>query len=443
MGPTERVAPGAWVMVALLTATATLAYLDRQLFNLFSQDIKQDLALTDTRLGLLQGMAFSLFYGVMSFPIARVADRGSRKTVIVLSVVFWSVAAAASALTRSFASLFLVRAAIASGEAGVTPSASAMIADSFHRSLLALPISVYLMSIYFGSTAAMLLGALIHTLSGSGLMASVPLLGEMAVWRSAFVVAGALGIPMSLLLCWCLKEPQRSSYTDQGQRTSAPMAPASLAEVFAFVRSNRAFFLAFFSGSVFLLGAVNAVWSWTPTVFIRIHEASVAEAGYTFGVIFFIGGVAGSLAAGAVSRGRRVALDDSRLIVLTAGCGLGLLLAQGVALTQELPFLYYAFLSGLSIFFMAPCISLPPAILQSIAPANMRAQITATFLMVTGVFGLGLGPVAVGLGTDRLFSNEQALHQAVALSSVLFCALGGALLLLSRAHYRELILRVR
>ena len=82
----------------LLFLVAILSYIDRQIFTLFQDDIKDELGFDDGQLGLLTGISFAAFYTLAAFPIARYSDRGDRRLVITLSVIVWSTASGNSYL---------------------------------------------------------------------------------------------------------------------------------------------------------------------------------------------------------------------------------------------------------------------------------------------------------------------------------------------------------
>src|SRR5262245_59062530 len=107
--------------------------MDRLALGLLLQDIKRDLALSDTQLGLLSGIAFALFYSVMGIPIARWADRGNRITIISVTTALWSAAMALCGLAGNFLQLIAIRIAVAVGEAGCMPPSHSLIADHFTR----------------------------------------------------------------------------------------------------------------------------------------------------------------------------------------------------------------------------------------------------------------------------------------------------------------------
>ncbi len=78
----------AWYVVFLCMLAYIFSYIDRQILVLMIEPIKADLSLTDTQFSLLHGLAFSLFYAVMGLPIAYLADRFSRPTIISIGIVF-------------------------------------------------------------------------------------------------------------------------------------------------------------------------------------------------------------------------------------------------------------------------------------------------------------------------------------------------------------------
>ncbi|MGH7018464.1 MAG: MFS transporter, partial [Brevundimonas sp.] len=119
LGATDWPTPTrAWVTVFVLMAAYALAFVDRQILTLLVEPVRRDLNITDTQFSLLSGLAFTLFYTVMGIPFAWVADRSSRRGLIVFSLMFWSVMTAACGAAGSFATLFLARIGVGVGEAG-------------------------------------------------------------------------------------------------------------------------------------------------------------------------------------------------------------------------------------------------------------------------------------------------------------------------------------
>ena len=92
----------AWVTVFVLLAAYAVAFIDRQILTLLVEPIRRDLHISDTQFSLLSGLAFTLFYTVMGIPLSWLADRGSRRKLILVSVLFWSAMTASCGMAKSF-----------------------------------------------------------------------------------------------------------------------------------------------------------------------------------------------------------------------------------------------------------------------------------------------------------------------------------------------------
>ena len=98
--------PGrAWWTVAVLTFTYIVSFVDRTILGLLIEPIKADLSLNDTQIGLVQGMAFGVFYAVMGLPLGWLADRTSRRGLIAAGAALWCAATAACGLASRRARL--------------------------------------------------------------------------------------------------------------------------------------------------------------------------------------------------------------------------------------------------------------------------------------------------------------------------------------------------
>ena len=111
----------AWATVFLLVACYATAFVDRQILALLVEPVSRDLDITDTQFSLLTGLAFTFFYTIMGIPFAWLADRGSRRNLILAAIMFWSAMTAACGMANSFLTLFLARIGVGVGEAGSVP----------------------------------------------------------------------------------------------------------------------------------------------------------------------------------------------------------------------------------------------------------------------------------------------------------------------------------
>src|SRR5262245_49136264 len=106
------------VALALLCLVYVVNFVDRQILAILLQSIKKDLGLTDTQLGLLSGTTFGIFYATLGVPIARLADRFSRKWVMTICLVLWSGFTALCGSAGGFLALLVYRTGVGVGEAG-------------------------------------------------------------------------------------------------------------------------------------------------------------------------------------------------------------------------------------------------------------------------------------------------------------------------------------
>ena len=221
----------AWYVVIVLTACYTLSFIDRQILGLLVGPIKKDLALSDTGIGLLTGLAFALFYTLLGLPLGRIADTKNRRNLIGISVLLWSFFSGMCSLARSFWSLVLTRVGVGFGEAGLSPAAYSMFSDMFPKERLGVVMSIYYMGVFLGQSLALLVGG--TTVQAVSHMQSItlPILGTMAPWRITFLIAAAPGIPFALLV-FTLREPMRRGLLQTGAGSGSKLNPReTLAQV--------------------------------------------------------------------------------------------------------------------------------------------------------------------------------------------------------------------
>jgi predicted MFS family arabinose efflux permease len=236
-------------------------YGDRNMIGVLVPAIKTDLALSDTEIGFITGLAFSLLYAAMGIPIARLADTSSRKGVISVALVTWSAMTCVCGVAQNFIQLALARVMVGIGEAGATPPSHAIIADLFPKARRAFAISIYA----FGSPAGMIIAYLV----GAWLTQSYG-------WRVTLFAFGLPGIVAALLIWRYLPEPPRG-HSEQVEG-EPPISPARLVEALRLLLSKPAFRQNAFASSLFAL-----VWfvllSWVPSFFTRSHNMPIAEVG--------------------------------------------------------------------------------------------------------------------------------------------------------------------
>jgi MFS family permease len=165
-------------LLALLTVTNALNFVDRNLLASFANFLKPELNLTDTQFGLLTGLVFLVFYAVAGLFMGMLADLSHRPRLIAGAVAVWSALTAISGMARGFISLAIPRALIGIGESALTPSAMSLLADRVHPSRMGLASAIYYMGVPIGTGAGLLIAGY---------------LGPAIGWRNCFYVLGAVG----------------------------------------------------------------------------------------------------------------------------------------------------------------------------------------------------------------------------------------------------------
>jgi len=364
-----------WVLALLLLAYI-LNFVDRQVLAIVGLEVKQEMGLSDTELGLLLGPYFALSFTLAGFVIARIADVASRRNVLVVGLAVWSLLTAGCGLARSFAQLASLRFAVAVGEAAGTPPSHSMISDYFPPERRATAMSVYGLGIYVGTGFGF---------AGGGLLL------QWLDWRTAFLVAGLAGLPVALLILLTVREPARGA----GPRAEAPPLRRVLPEVFA-TRSFR-WLMAAAACQAFL---GYAVLSWGATYLRRVFELSPGEAGVAFGGIAAVAGGIGSLGGGVLAD--RLARRDPRwyawlsaLVSLAAFPFAVIFALAGESRTALLAFAPFYLLNNLYVASLW-------TLVQGLVAPGLRATASATQLAVTNLVGYGVGPALVGYANDAL-----------------------------------------
>ena len=212
----------AWYIVFVLMLCYTLSLIDRQILSLLVAPMKRDLHINDTRIGLLQGVSFAVFYTLAGLPLGRLADSQPRRMIVTVGVVVWSILTAACSAARNFWALFLTRMGVGVGEAALSPSAFSLIADAFPPGQLGLALSFYSMGIYVGSGLAMIVGgSVVQSVSYRPELA-LPLLGTIASWRATFLIVGLPGLFVALLTL-TIREPQRRALLRASDGSVTPL----------------------------------------------------------------------------------------------------------------------------------------------------------------------------------------------------------------------------
>lgn len=384
----------AWYVALVLMLCNTLSFIDRQILGLLVTPIKLELGISDTRIGLLQGLAFGIFYALLGLPMGRIVDSGKRRNLVAAGIFLWSLMTAACAAARGFWMLFAARMGVGVGEATLSPSAFSLLSDYFPKERLGTALSIFSMGVFCGSGLALIVGGLV--------------IGAVGSWRLTFLIVGLPGLLVSLL-AFTIKEPVRKNLL--GGKASK----LSLGEVFEQVRLRWQSVAGICLAFAFQALCNYAQQAWLPTYFVRAHGWQPRQAGLTLGVISLVTGLLGAYSGGVLcDRWQLRGKTDAPLrvgVLATVCAGVFFTLAMTLPmLNLQLALLAPAF------FFLAMPIGSVYASLQLILPNQVRGQIGALQVFTLNLGGLILGPFLPGFFNDYLFKNPLLVGWSLALT---------------------------
>ncbi|MFN3231465.1 MAG: spinster family MFS transporter [Alphaproteobacteria bacterium] len=395
-------------VLVLLTLVAAINFLDRQILGVLLEPIKDEFGLPDWALGVLTGIGFAAFYATLGIPIAALADRFSRRNIIVVCTGLFSVMTALCGLAQNFWHLFLARIGVGVGEAGTMPASQSIISNLF-------PIE--------NRSAAM---GLLATGGNIGLMLGLLIGGwvnEWWGWRWAFAVAAMPGLLLALSIWYTVKEPVRPA-NPAAEAGPKPHIVRGILDSLAFmikVPSIRWFTI---GGSLYGLTGYG-LYTFMPSYFIRYHDFSTGEAGTVISIMTGVIGAIGTFSGG-VFCARLVARYGlhwngwvpAMAILLSAPFMITMLLSDNTWLVIGL-FVVPGFLSSV---YAGPTW----AIIQELVTPARRAMAASVYMLIFNLVALGLGPVYTGAVSSAIEPavGDQSLRYAMA--SVVVISLFGA-----------------
>lgn len=422
-----------WYVVVICMLAYIFSFVDRQILALMIEPIKHDLQLSDTQFSLLHGLAFSLFYAFMGIPIALLADRYSRPRIIAIGVAFWSLATAACGLSRNFAQMFLARIGVGVGEAALSPATYSMLSDMFPREKLGRAVGIYSIGSFIGGGMAFLIGGYVIDLLKSVDTVSLPLVGAMRPWQVTFFIVGLPGLLIALLILLTVRDPQRLGL----QRNAAgQVRKPAMKDTFRFVGRHRGTFFCHYLGFSFYAMVLFALLGWTPAFYMRKFGMSPVEAGYMLGVVVLVANTAGVFCGGWLmdALAKRGYNDAPLRAGVIGAAGMAL---PAVIFTQVDSLWLSVGLLLPAMFFASFPMPTSTAAMQILPPNQLRAQVSALFLLISNLIGLGLGTTAVAMLTDRWFRNPAAVGQSMSVLVGVATVLCIALLAAGCKHYRR------
>ena len=388
------------------------------------EPIKADLNISDTQFSLLHGLAFSLFYAFMGLPLAYLADRFSRPKLIAAGIIFWSIATAFCGLSKNFIQLFFSRMGVGAGEAALSPAAYSMFSDMFSKDKLGRAVAVYSIGSFVGGGIAFLVGGYVIGLLKDLSLIEIPVFGAVKAWQMAFILVGLPGVFIGLLFILTVRDPKRKG---QSVNAEGEVEKVTMRAAFTFLKKHRKTFTCHYLGFTFYAMALYCLISWSPAFFMRKFSMTPTEAGYMLGTVLLVANTLGVFCAGwlndwLIQKGRK----DAPMITGVIGI-VGLILPL-VAFTQVSEYWLAVTLLAPAMFFASFPMPISTTAMQMLAPNQLRAQISAIFLLISNLVAVGIGTTLVALVTDRIFENPLMVGTSLSIVGGIACVLSFVLL---------------
>jgi MFS family permease len=354
-------------------------FVDRILLGIVQESIKAEFGLSNFQLGILGGPAFALLFTLAGLPIARLAERGNRITIIALGAAAWSLFTTLCGFTQNFFQLLLTRIGVGIGEAACVPPSHSVISDYFPANRRASAISIYALGIPIGSGIAAI---------GGGWLT------QNFDWRAAFWLLGAPGLLAALLLKLTVREPPRMGATEKAPTFGETLKTLAGKPAFWHTALGGAMVAACGYGSLqFLVSHLVRNYDMGATLQDEIAHASYVYGVYA-GLCMGIGTFFGGYLADRLSQRHPTALSWLPALGLTLCVPL---YAASFLQTELVPALAFLLVAPLVHFLYAGPYF---AVAQSVAPPRARATATAILVFVGTLIGYGVGPPLVGFAND-------------------------------------------
>ena len=381
-----------WFLFVLVLVSASVVG-ERFMMAVMVGPIKAELKLSDTEIGLAKDMAIAIVYIIAVLPLARLADRWSKRKIVAISAAVWSLAVLICGAAKTFWMLLVGRAAIGLGEGGFTPPSQSWIADHFPVRQRATAMAVFLLGASLGNFMGPAVGGWLTHNYG---------------WREAMFFACLPGFILVPIVWFTLRDV-RPGLADNVSKEDAQSQPfvATMKQLLA-IRTMPLLMISAALNTLITMGLV----SWAPAFMERSHAMSAQTAGMQMGGALFLGSVIGHTVGGPLSDwlGRR----DLRWYIwmgMIAGA-----LAMGIAwLALSAPKNAVFPMLGLNMLIGGMSAAPLLAVISGLAPAHSRSVAVALLMIAINVIGLGLGPVFVGWLSDMLTPayGKEALGMAM------------------------------
>ena len=404
-----------WEVLLLLWMAYLLNQADRQVFNTVLPAIRDALNLTDTSIGLIATI-FNLCYAVMVPLGGWAGDKFSKKWVVTIAILFWSVATMFTGLATGVIMLILLRSvATGGGEAFFGPANYSLIGQ-YHKETRARAMSIHQTAYYVGVILAGWLAGYIADKLG---------------WQYSFIIFGAVGVVWGIIMIIRLKDKSSVSQ-DSDNKTNEVKVPTEKVGILdgfkvVFTTPTALMLTIGFSGLIFV---ITGFMTWVPAFLQEEFGQSQAAAGFNSMFYTYVAAFIGVLLAGSLSDKFATNSNKARMLLQAFGLIVGAVFLFIMGGSRTLWVLYLSF-AGWG-FFRAFFDANTYTVLYDVTPARLHASCSSA--MITTGFAVGaLAPVVLGAMKESLGS----LAATFPVLGVIWVACGILMIIVSHTSYQK------
>lgn len=383
--------PYAWFVLGLLTLIYISSFVDRQIIAVLAPAIQDELSLSNFQVGILYGTAFSFIYALCGIPMGRLADIYSRKLMIIVGLVVWSLMTVVSGFATSLTFLIVARFFVGMSESALSPAVYSLLSDYFEPQQRGTVFSIYASGIFIGIGFSFLVGGGI---------------AEAYDWRTSLIAVGAPGLLIAVVAWFMIQEfPRGITQSEENRRFDTEQGFGEVVQYIIRKKTVRYHFLGFsfmaFTGYT-ILGFIGIVLT-------DIHGAGSLVPQYGW---FMMATGFSVMASGKAADWLAEKFEASYRFVPGIVAALGCLPLYYFGLFAESA-MTALILIGLANVISSSYNGIAAAILQYLVKPNMRALASGLYLFVISVVGFGIGPPLTGWLMDTVFTGPYGAAKAL------------------------------
>lgn len=403
--------PIRWSAPALLTIgflglTAGVQMSDRGLQAILLSAIQGTFHVSDATIGALQGLAGVLVGSALAVPVSQLADRLSRKLVLLGLISGWTALMVLSAFAPNFPLFFIGRAASGVTEFAMIPIVYSMIPDlAPEEDRVAANLSF---------AALMAVGASAGFYFGEAITNAAAALIPFAIenWRKAFVLLALAGLPLLMLGALTVDPPRRITPSDT----------ATTGSLGSFLRQRWQAVGLFVGVAGSLMIAVQALNPLIAMALERRFDADLGVIGHAMGSVTLITSIGCLPVAGLLDRHLRKRFGlTARPVIMGVSATFAIPCVAALIYAQNVD--HALVMVTLFLFLTCTANALVPTMLQDLTPATLRARSFAIWSFVVSIF-CAIGPLIAGILSDLLMNGQ--LLTAIAVTAIPALALSAA-----------------